>query len=185
MRFDEIPAIDAMPEGAQPSRVRNLIGALPSSRRTLAKGMAVSVMAAALVPLDWALNKRQAKAAGPTSVWDENSCERSYPDGGYPEGRNNWWGDGKAVCFGGWRMGAYPCNSTRRHFEGSRTHKPGASDQEKYTNAARIDDSCGSTSFKNAWRWKSGGHQYICSDAVTTVTWRDGTHHTDLTISMC
>ncbi|WP_157254659.1 hypothetical protein [Nonomuraea typhae] len=180
MRFDEIPAMDAAPAGeATASRVKSLIGALPASRRTLMKGMAVSVMAAALVPFDWALSKRRA-LAGPSSLWNENSCENSYP-GGYEQGRNNWWGDGKSVCFGGWRMGAYPCNSGRRHFEGSRTHKPGASDQEKYTNVARTTTCSG----LNAWRWKSGGRQYFCSDAYTTVTWRDGTHHRDLTIAMC
>lgn len=178
MRFDQIPEMDAAPEGAAPSRIKTMIGSMPASRRTLMKGLAVSVMAAAVMPFDWAFSKRRA-LAGPDSCWSENSCENSY--GGYGEGRNNWWGDGKAVCFGGWRMGYYPCNGSRRHFEGSRTHRAGYSDQEKYTNVARATTCAG----LNAWRWKYGGHQYICSDAHTTVTWRDGTYHRDLTIAMC
>ncbi|MBG0831090.1 hypothetical protein HS041_25345 [Planomonospora sp. ID67723] len=180
MRFDSIPSMEVAPEGAAPSRVRTLIADLPVQRRTVMKGLAVSAMAAALVPLDWALSRRAARAAGPTSIWSESSCENSY-SGGYGEGRNNWWGDGRAVCFGGWRMGSYPCNGSDRHFEGSRTHRPGASDQEKYTNVARTTTCSG----KNAWKWRSGGRQYACSDAYTTVTWRDGTHYRGLTIAMC
>jgi hypothetical protein len=179
MRFDEIPAMDAAPSGAAPSRVKTLIGALPARRRTLIKGLAVSVMTATLVPFEWATSKRRA-LAGPSTVWTENSCENSYP-GGYGEGANNWWGDGKSVCFGGWRMGAYPCSTARRHFEGSRTHRPGTVHQEVYSNVVRLDSCSG----LNAWRWKLGATQYICSDAQTKVTWPDGTHHTDLTIAMC
>jgi hypothetical protein len=176
MRYESIPDMGSAPEGAPKSRVRAMIAELPASRRNLMKGLAVTAMAATLVPMDWALSRRRA-VAGPTSEFTGANCDPPY-SGGYGEERNNWWGDGRAVCFGGWRMGSYPC-SGGFHFEGSRTHRPGASDQERYTNVVRLT-TCGG---RNAWRWSN--NTWRCSDAMTTVTWRDGTYHRDLTIAMC
>ncbi|MCG5212087.1 hypothetical protein [Streptosporangium sp. KLBMP 9127] len=179
MFTDTIPTMDAPPLGAVPSRVRTVIGDSPVARRTLLKGLVVSAVAATLVPFDWVFSRRAARADGPTSEWTAPNCRDAYSEG-YTEMRANW-GPGPAVCYGGWRVGDYPCNEDQRHFEGSRS----SSDGEEMFSAYRIDSACGETSTRNAWRWSNAGNTYRCSDAVTTVTWTDGSEYTDITIAMC
>ncbi|WP_214413093.1 hypothetical protein [Sphaerisporangium fuscum] len=180
MLLDSIPSMDRPPAGAAPSRVRELITVMPVSRRGLLKGLAISAMTAALVPFDWFVSRRAAHAVGPTSEWTGADCKDSYP-GGYEQERANWWA-GPAVCYGGWRIGSYPCNTNNRHFEGERVHKNG----EEVYKAYRIDTACGEgDKTRNAWRWTYGGGVYRCSDAWTKVTWADGTYHSDLTVAMC
>jgi hypothetical protein len=176
---DAIPAVDVPPPRPIPSRVRPLIGGPPASRRTVLRGLTVSAMAAALVPFDWLLTRRPARADGPTSEWLAADCRDAYSQG-YREQRANW-GPGPAVCYGGWRVGDYPCNDDKRHFEGMRSFNEG----EEMLNSYRIDSACGESTTRNAWRWAYDGLTYRCSDAITTVTWRDGSYYTDITISMC
>lgn len=174
MRLDQIPSLHDKPEEFTPSQVRSSIANMPAARRTVLKGMLVAAGAAALVPLDWALSRRAARAAGPTSEWTASNCRDGYPNG-YGEGSNNWWVDGKKVCFGGWRMGSYPCNSNKRHFEGWRGYHDEGYTSNRVTTCAN----------RNAWRWTSGGGLYRCSDARTTTVWNDGQRYTALTIAMC
>ncbi|MFF5205634.1 hypothetical protein [Streptosporangium sp. NPDC000396] len=172
MRLDLIPSTEAAPADATPSLVRRLIPNPPVSRRTLVKGLVVSAIAATVVPFEWFLSRRAANA-GPTSEWTASNCSDGYP-GGYGEGYNNWWSDGRAVCFGGWRMGSYPC-SGGFHFEGWRGY-----DDEGYT-SSRVTTCSG----RNAWRWTAYSTLYRCSDANTFVRWNDGDSYTGLTIAMC
>ncbi|GAA0934277.1 hypothetical protein [Nonomuraea longicatena] len=174
MRLDLIPSANDAPEEFAPSRVRASITTLTPRRRTMLKGMLVAASTAALAPLDWALSKRAAWAAGPTSEWTRSNCRDAYSSG-YGEQRNNWWVGGPAACFGGWRMGSYPCNSNKRHFEGWRGYH-----DEGYT-SNRITTCVG----RNAWRWTASGNVYRCSDANTMVVWNSGERYTALTISAC
>ncbi|PZG55518.1 hypothetical protein C1I98_03185 [Spongiactinospora gelatinilytica] len=167
-------------EGREPSRIRALIGGPPISRATLLRGLAVAALAATLAPFDWYLTRRAARASrGPSSEWTSGDCKDAYPDG-YSASDANWF-SGPAACYGGWRIGSYPCNDANWHFEGSRADSDVG---EEYT-AHRTDSFCGSRDTRTAWRWTSGDDLYRCSDAMTTVTWRDGTRYRGLTIAMC
>ncbi|MFF5213031.1 hypothetical protein [Streptosporangium sp. NPDC000396] len=173
MRHDLIPSLHDVPADAAPSMVRSMIPATPAARRTVLKGMAVAVATAALVPFDWVISRRAALAVGPTSEWTRTNCRDAY-SGGYAEEPSNW-GGGPKACFGGWRMGGYPCNSNKRHFEGFRGYH-----DEGYT-SHRVT----TCSNRNAWRWTVSGKVYRCSDASTRTVWNDGESYTDLTISVC
>ncbi|MGW4475339.1 hypothetical protein ACWENQ_37210 [Nonomuraea sp. NPDC004354] len=176
MRLDLIPSAETAPEGAAPSLVRSLIPDAPVARRTVLRGLLVGAISATLVPFEWVLSKRAAHAAGPTSEWTAANCSDGYPYG-YGEGANNWWVDNKKVCFGGWRMGSYPCSSGSRgyHFEGWRGYYDEGYTSTRVTTCSR----------RNAWRWTSSGTTYRCSDASTFVRWNDGDSYTGLTIAMC
>jgi hypothetical protein len=173
MRLDRIPSAQEAPRDAVPSTVRAAIAREPARRRTVVKGMIVALAGAALVPFDWALSRRAAHA-GPSTEWTAANCSDGYP-GGYGEGANNWWAGGPAVCFGGWRMGGFPCDGAKFHFEGWRGYG-----DEGYT-SNRVTTCAG----RNAWRWTAGGGTYRCSDATTTTVWNSGESYTALTIAAC
>ncbi|MDF5755728.1 hypothetical protein [Spongiactinospora sp. TRM90649] len=183
---DVIPQIgaDGGPADASvspvPSRVRARIADPATPRRTLLKGLLVAALAATLAPFEWYLTRREARAArGPASEWTSSNCSDAYPEG-YTEAPANWF-SGPAVCYGGWRIGSYPCNDSKWHFEGYRSNTDVG---EEYM-SLRTDSFCGTTGARNAWRWTAAGSVYRCSDAVTEVTWNDGDSYRGLTIAMC
>jgi hypothetical protein len=176
MRLDLIPSAEEAPaEGAVPRQAPT--AGEPPSRRNILRGLVVAAAAAVLVPFNWVWSRRSAKA-GPTSEYTASNCSDAYPNG-YAEVANNWWSDGPAACFGGWRMGSYPC-AGGYHFEGFRSYS-----DEGYT-SNRIDTGCGPAGRKrNAWRWTAGGGLYRCSDAWTRTVWNSGESKTDLTVAAC
>jgi hypothetical protein len=177
MRLDLIPSAGEAPtEGAAPSEIRAKIANSTPSRRNILRGLVVAAGVAVLAPFEWLLSRRAAMA-GPTSEWTASNCSDAYP-GGYAEAGNNWWSEGPAACFGGWRRGSFPCGGGF-HFEGFRSYG-----DEGYT-SARIDTLCGSGAKRNAWRWTAAGAVYRCSDASTTTVWNSGERYVATTIAMC
>lgn len=164
--LDRIPTTDTPPPQARPSAaVARLRGYRPS-RRTVLRALVLGAAAATLVPLDWYLSRREAGAA--TSNRSEyGTCKPAS----YDQEANNWDEGGEAVCFGGWKRGSYPCEDGY-HREGTY----GAGDVEYYS--TRLTTNCHG---RNAWRWKG----YRCSDAMTTMTYDDGTEYTGITIAAC
>ncbi|MCX6467487.1 MAG: hypothetical protein NTW05_28480 [Pseudonocardiales bacterium] len=169
MRFDDIPAAATPPADARPSAVVERLRALRPSRRTVLRGLLLGAAAAALVPLDWYLTRREAVAA-PADGGDRSEFTSCRPEN-YDEERNNWPSGGPAVCYGGWRRGGFPC-------EGG-YHREGRYDDGGDT--AESTRSATSCYGRNAWRWNG----YRCSDALTTVTYRDGTEYNGVTIAAC
>ncbi|MBY8871117.1 hypothetical protein K7640_04565 [Micromonospora sp. PLK6-60] len=167
MNLNLIPSADTAPAGAAPSTLVAALRSASPPRRLIFKGLLASAMASALVPLDWFIERRAARAAGPTSEF--TSCSPSS----YTEQAANWW-SGPAICYGGWRRGSYPCASGY-HFEGFRSYS-----DEGYT-SNRVT-TCGG---RNAWRWTYSGRSYRCSDANTTCVWNSGERYTALTIAQC
>ncbi|HVL86258.1 MAG TPA: hypothetical protein VM367_18480 [Pseudonocardia sp.] len=165
-RLDAVPTTEAAPADARPSDVVARLRALRPNRRVVLRGLVVAATAAALVPLDWYLNRREA-AAAPDDRSEHETCAPAQ----YREEANNWWSGGPAVCYGGWRRGSYPCSDG--------FHREGRFDGrgETYT-STRLTTNCRG---KNAWRWNG----YRCSDAVTTATFADGTEYTAVTIAAC
>ena len=166
----EIPTASAPPADARPSPVVARIRALRPSRRMVLRGLVVGATAAALVPLDWLLDRREAAAARPgreRAMSEHQGCEPAD----YDVEANNWPAAGPAVCYGGWRRGSVPCQDGY-HREGS--YERGAEQLE----STRLATNCEG---RNAWRWR--GHR--CSDAVTDVTFEDGEVYHGLTIAAC
>ncbi len=168
-RLDEIPTAFDAPVGARPSAVVARIRAIRPSRRTVVRGLIIGAAAAALVPIDWFLARRQA-AAQETEGDDRSEYLTCEPES-YREEANNWPATGPAVCYGGWRRGGYPCEGGY-HREGTFT------DGEDSFESTRVTTSCNG---RNAWRWNG----YRCSDAITTATYADGTEYSGITIAAC
>lgn len=169
MRLEDIPSAARPTDRSGASAVVARIRALRPSRRVVLRGLVLGAAAAALVPLDWYLSRRSA-AAAPAEEGDRSEFTTCVPEN-YDEERNNWPAAGRAVCYGGWRRGGFPC-SGGWHREGR------YADAEDTADSTRVTTSCHG---RNAWRWL--GHR--CSDAVTTVTFADGTEYTGLTIAAC
>lgn len=169
MRFDDIPTAARRPAHARPSAVAERIRALRPSRRTVLRALLLGAAAAALVPLDWYLTRREAGAA-PAEEGDRSEFTTCAPES-YDEEANNWPSGGRAVCYGGWRRGSRPC-SGGWHREGR------FADGDSTADSTRVTTSCHG---RNAWRWNG----FRCSDAVTTVTFADGTEYSGLTIAAC
>ena len=168
-RLDDIPTAFAPPIQARPSAVVARIRAIRPSRRAVLRGLVIGAAAAALVPFDWYLSRRQA-LAGPEEEDDKSEHPGCMPES-YDEEANNWPEDGNALCYGGWRRGSYPC-SEGYHREG--TYEI---DGDSYE-STRLTTSCHG---KNGWRWK--GHR--CSDAVTEVYYAEGDSYRGVTIAAC
>jgi hypothetical protein len=168
-RLDEIPAAFEPPVQARPSDVVARIRSIRPSRRALLRGLVIGAAATALVPIDWYLTRREASAQ------DEGGSDRSEhltcTPASYTEEANNWPSSGPAVCYGGWKRGSYPC-SGGYHLEGA--HSNGGNAYE----STRLTTNCHG---KNAWRWNG----YRCSDAMTNVTFADGTKYHGVTIAAC
>jgi hypothetical protein len=167
--LDEIPTTAVAPADARPSAIVARLRSYRPSRRAVLRGLVVGAAAATLVPLDWYLARRSV-AAAPEDTDDRSEHVECKP-AEYNEVSNNWWSGGAAICYGGWRRGTYPCESGY-HREGSHAAKG-----ESYV-STRLTSSC---SGRNAWRWKG----YRCSDAITTVTFGDGTEYNGTTIAAC
>ncbi|WP_166353467.1 hypothetical protein [Phytoactinopolyspora limicola] len=156
MRIAEITSFDQAPTDAEPTKIRPRKTSTSSmSRRAVVKALAVGAVAATLVPLDWALARREAAAAGPTSSWNHPRCG-DYMS--YTTEANNWPSSGYRACYGGSLRGTFPCNSNKFHFEG---WKQQGSTSKHYS--YRVATCKG----KNAWRWTTQGNVYRCSDART------------------
>jgi hypothetical protein len=168
-RLDDIPTAFAPPAQARPSAVVARIRAIRPSRRAVLRGLVIGAAAAALVPLDWYLSRRQA-AADPADEDDMSEHLGCVPES-YDEEANNWPEDGAALCYGGWRRGSYPC-SEGYHREG--TYEIEGDSYE----STRLTTSCHG---KNGWRWKG----YRCSDAVTEVYYAEGDSYRGVTIAAC
>lgn len=168
-RLDDIPTAFAPPVQARPSAVVARIRAIRPSRRAVLRGLVIGAAAAALVPFDWYLSRRQA-VADPEDEDDMSEHPGCVPDS-YDEEANNWPEDGSALCYGGWRRGSYGC-SEGYHREGSYEI-----DGDSYE-STRLTTSCHG---KNGWRWKG----YRCSDAVTEVYYADGDSYRGVTIAAC
>lgn len=165
----DIPTASTPPADPRPSPVVARIRAIRPSRRMVLRGLVVGATAAALVPLDWLLDRREA-AARPgrdRATSEHQSCEPAD----YEVEANNWPRGGAAVCYGGWRRGSIPCEGGY-HREG--WYERGGEQLE----STRLATNCEG---RNAWRWR--GHR--CSDAVTDVTFEDGEVYTGLTIAAC
>ncbi len=170
MRLDDIPTASRRPAHARPSAVVERIRALRPSRRTVLRALLLGAAAAALVPLDWYLTRREAGAA-PSADGDDKSEFTTCAPENYDEEANNWPSGGRAVCYGGWRRGSRPCSGG--------WHREGRFDDGGDTaDSTRVTTSCHG---RNAWRWNG----FRCSDAVTTVTYADGTEYSGLTIAAC
>lgn len=168
-RLDEIPTASQPPAGAVPSAVVARIRAVRPSRRTVLRGLVIAAAAAALVPLDWFLVRRE--AAAQSTEGDDKAEHMGCKPESYREEADNWPSTGTAVCYGGWRRGGFPC-SNGYHREGSYTDGP-----DSYE-STRVTQSCHG---RNAWRWNG----YRCSDATTTVVYADGTDYRGITIAAC
>lgn len=165
----DIPTASAPPATPRPSPMVARIRAIRPSRRTVLRGLVVSATAAALVPFDWLLDRHEANARPGR---DRATAEyRSCAPANYDVEANNWPNDGPAVCYGGWRRGAFPCEDGF-HREG--WYERGTEQVE----STRLATNCEG---RNAWRWKG----YRCSDAVTDVTFEDGDYYTGVTIAAC
>jgi hypothetical protein len=168
-RLDDIPRTSAPPPGALPSVVVARLRSIRPSRRAVLRGLVIGATAAALVPLDWYLERRTA-AAVPAGVnrAEHTGCEPAS----YAEEANNWpFDDAPAVCYGGWRRGSHPCASGY-HREGF--YEINGEEME----STRLATECEG---KNAWRWKG----YRCSDAITDVVFASGDTYTGITIAAC
>jgi hypothetical protein len=170
MNINDIPSAAEPPPDARPSSVVARIRDLRPSRRTVLKGLFVAAAAAALVPLDWYLEHRQAHADGDGPRTEYMECEK----GGYDEERNNWPSGEPAMCIGGFRRGSFPC-SNGWHREG---HYTEPDDDGAQITSTRMATNCHG---RNAWRWKN----VRCSDAMTTFNWDDGDEYTGKTIAVC
>jgi hypothetical protein len=170
-RLHDIPTTAAAPTHARPSAVVARIRSYRPSRRAVLRGMLISAAAATLVPIDWYLARRGAAAAPEDTEGDDRSEHLTCRPAEYREESNNWWAGGSAVCYGGWRRGSFPCDEGY-HREGAFSGRG-----ELYT-STRLTTNCHG---RNAWRWKG----FRCSDAVTTVTFDDGTEYTGVTIAAC
>src|SRR5690606_14792676 len=168
-RLDDIPRTSAPPPGAAPSAVVARLRAIRPSRRAVLRALVIGAAAAALVPLDWYLDRRTAAAVpGSANRAEHTGCAPSS----YAEEANNWpFDDGPAVCYGGWRRGSYPC-SGGYHREGF--YEIDGEEME----STRLATECEG---KNAWRWKG----YRCSDAITDVVFASGDTYTGITIAAC
>lgn len=169
-RLDQIPTAFEPPADARPSEIVARLRAIRPSRRTVVRGLVIGAAAAALVPLDWYLARRES-AAAPAPEPDDMSEHLSCRPESYNEEGNNWPASGPAVCYGGYRRGSYPC-AGGYHREG--THSAGG---EGY-HSTRLTTNCNG---RNAWRWQG----YRCSDAITQVTFADGTTYNGTTIAAC
>lgn len=170
-RLDEIPTAFEPPVDARPSAVVARIRAVRPSRRTVLRGLVIAAAAAALVPLDWYLQRREAAAAEPRTDGDDMSEHMTCAPASYREEANNWPSTGPAVCYGGFRRGGFPC-SDGYHREGSYKDGPDAFE------STRVTQSCNG---RNAWRWNG----YRCSDAITNVVFADGTEYRGISIAAC
>ncbi|MDN5931847.1 MAG: hypothetical protein L0I24_12430 [Pseudonocardia sp.] len=170
-RLDEIPTAFEPPVDARPSAVVARIRAIRPSRRTVLRGLVIGAAAAALVPLDWYLARREAAAAEPRTDGDDKSEHMDCAPASYREEANNWPSTGPAVCYGGFRRGGFPC-SDGYHREGSYNDGPDAFE------STRVTQSCNG---RNAWRWNG----YRCSDAITNVVFADGTEYRGISIAAC
>jgi hypothetical protein len=168
-RLDEIPTAFEPPAQARPSDVVARIRSIRPSRRAVLRGLMIGAAVSALVPIDWYLARREASAqeGGSGNRSEHLTCT---PES-YTEEANNWPASGPAVCYGGWRRGSYPC-SGGYHREGA--HSNGGNSYE----STRLTTNCHG---KNAWRWNG----YRCSDAITNVTFADGTEYHGVTIAAC
>ncbi len=169
MRLDDIPTAGRAPADATPSAVVARLRALRPSRRTVLRGLLIGAAAAALVPLDWYLARRE--AAAQSTEGDDLAEHLTCTPQSYEEEADNWPASGAAVCYGGWRRGGFPC-ADGYHREGV------YADGEDSADSTRVTTSCQG---RNAWRWNG----YRCSDAITTVTFADGTEYTGITIAAC
>lgn len=170
MRLDDIPGTARPAAGAPASSVVARIRAVRPSRRVVLRTLVLGAAAAALVPLDWYLTRRSA-AAAPREVGENLTEYTTCAPGSYDEDANNWPARGRAMCYGGWRRGGFPC-ADGWHREGR------YADGEDTAESTRLATSCEG---RNAWRWN--GHR--CSDAMTTVTFADGTEYSGVTIASC
>lgn len=168
MNLDDIPRTSTPPRHARPSAVVARLRAIRPSRRAVLRGLVIGAAAAALVPLDWYLERRTASA-------EPGSANRSEYGGcapaNYDANPNNWPFEGPAVCYGGWRRGSYPC-SGGYHREGHYE----VDGEEMYS--TRLATECEG---RNAWRWKG----YRCSDAISDVVFASGDTYTGITIAAC
>ena len=164
--LDRIPTTTAPPPQARPSAVVAHLRGYRPNRRTVLRALVLGAAAATLVPLDWALSRREAGAA-PSNKAEYGTCKPAV----YDQEANNWWEGGEAVCYGGWKRGSYPC-ADGYHREGV------YSDRGVEYHSTRLTTNCHG---RNAWRWKG----YRCSDAVTTATFEDGSEYTGVTIAAC
>lgn len=168
-RLDEIPTALTPPAQSLPSTVVARIRSIRPSRRAVLRGLVIGAAAAALVPLDWYLSRREATAQDDED--DDRSEHLGCTPASYEEEANNWPEDGSAICYGGWRRGSYPC-SDGYHREGMFETSIGEYE------STRLTTSCHG---KNAWRWNG----YRCSDAITDVTYDDGESYRGMTIAAC
>jgi hypothetical protein len=168
MSLDDIPRTSAPPPDALPSMVVARLRKIRPSRRMVLRGLVIGAASAALVPLDWYLDRRTA-AAEPGAA--DRAEHRTCAPASYEEEANNWPFDGPAVCFGGWRRGHYAC-ANGYHREGFYEIE---GEQMESTRLARECEG------KNAWRWKG----YRCSDAITDVVFASGDTYTGITIAAC
>lgn len=168
MNLDDIPRTSTPPPDARPSTVAAALRAIRPSRRAVLRGLVIGAAAAALVPLDWYLERRTAAAEpGSANRAEHSGCAPTS----YDANPNNWPFEGPAVCYGGWRRGSYPCSGGY--------HREGYFEVDgEEMDSTRLATECEG---RNAWRWKG----YRCSDAITDVVFASGDTYTGITIAAC
>lgn len=177
--LDQIPDTENS-NGTEPTRALSGIRKAPARRRTVLRGVALSSLTLGATALSWSplAGQRAARAEnGPNGLrgWDRNDCRDAYPDG-YSEQQDTGgsYRNEPAACFGGDFMGSMYCTSGW-HKRGTERDAPVV---YVYT---PISTACGSSSTKNAWKWRVGGRTWRCSDGNTRVS-AGGSTRTYLTI---
>ncbi|MEU7909346.1 hypothetical protein [Actinoplanes sp. NPDC049118] len=164
----------------EPTRALSGLGKASTRRRTVLRGVGLSGLTLGATALSWSpvAGQRAARAEnGPNGLrgWDRTDCRDAYPSG-YTEQRDTGgaYQNEPAACFGGDFMGSMYCTSG--------WHKKGTVRDAPITYTyTPISTACGSSSTKNAWKWRVGGRTWRCSDGNTRVS-GGGSTRTYLTI---
>jgi hypothetical protein len=164
----------------EPTRALTGLGKTSTRRRTVLRGVAFSSLTLGATALSWSplAGQRAARAEnGPNGLrgWDRTDCRDAYPDG-YSEQPDTGgaYRNEPGACFGGDFMGSMYCTSGW-HKKGTERDAPIV-----YTYTP-ISTACGTSSTKNAWKWRVAGKTWRCSDGHTRVS-GGGTSRTYLTI---
>lgn len=163
----DIPLADQSDGAAPPTAALRELN-LPSSRRSVLRGITLSALTVGAVSLTWGPWRSTAMAeSGPDRLqgWDRNDCKDAYPEG-YAEERDTsgLYRSRPGACFGGEMISSEFCANGWYRSDEVRT----GNKVIKYT---PVSGYCGGSGNKNAWQWRTpDGRVYRCSDGNMAVT---------------